>query len=473
MPFSFEIIKKSDKTPLARAGVIHTPHGDIETPAFITVGTKATVKALTVEQIRDAVGAQCVLANTYHLYLQPGDELVAKHGGFAKMMGWSRSEERRRCPELASEGLREETLDAKMSEASKLTTRDSSAAKTSVVQQAKDANKIERRPLPTFTDSGGFQVFSLGQAIGHGVSKIATSKEISEVEARSKGQLKREEKESSTTHEKLAKIDDDGVTFKSIHDGSVHRFTPERSMQIQHNLGADMFFAFDECTSPLAPIEYQREALDRTHSWAKRSLDEHKRLGVSSATGEMQALFGVVQGGSYEDLRKESARVLGAMDFDGYGIGGSFTKEDMGTAVKWVCEILPENKPRHLLGIGEPLDILLGIENGIDTFDCVAPTRIARNGALYTQDGRINITNSKYKEDMSPVSDDESWYTHHYTKAYLSHLFTSDEMLAATLASIHNLKFLTTLCEDARKHLIAGTFQSFKNDFIARYYKNE
>lgn len=422
MSFSFEIIKKCEEVdegrkllaPLCRAGIIHTPHGDVETPAFITVGTKATVKALTVEQIRDAVGAQCVLANTYHLYLQPGDELVARHGGFGQMMNWRG---------------------------------------------------------PTFTDSGGFQVFSLGQALGHGVSKIATSKELSIGEAKSKAKLKREEKENTTTHEKLAKIDDDGVTFKSIHDGSLHRFTPEKSMQIQHNLGADMFFAFDECTSPLAPIEYQREAIDRTHAWARRSLAEHNRLGVSAATGELQALFGVVQGGAYEDLRKESARVLGAMDFDGYGIGGSFTKEDMGTAVKWVNEILPEGKPRHLLGIGEPLDILLGIENGIDTFDCVAPTRIARNGALYTKDGRINITNAKYKEDMSPIADDESWYTYKYTKAYLSHLFTSDEMLAATLASIHNLKFLTTLCEDARKHLIAGTFVSFKDTFIVRYYK--
>ncbi len=406
MSFSFEIQKKSEEAPLARAGVIHTPHGDIQTPAFITVGTKATVKALTIDDVRDKVGSQCVLANTYHLYLQPGDELVARHEGFAKMMGWQG---------------------------------------------------------PTFTDSGGFQVFSLGQAIGHGVSKIATSDELSKRETT--------EQEKEKTHERLAHIDDDGVTFKSIIDGSEHRFTPERSMQIQHNLGADMFFAFDECTSPLAPIEYQKKAVARTHAWAARSLAEHKRLGVSSATGMQQALFGVVQGGAYEELRKESARVLGAMDFDGYGIGGSFTKEDMATAVKWVNEILPEGKPRHLLGIGEPYDILLGIENGIDTFDCVAPTRIARNGAIYTRDGRINLTNAKYKDDMSPLSDDASWYTHGYTKAYVSHLFRADEMLAATLASIHNLKFLTVLCEDARKHILAGTFMEFKNDFIKRYYK--
>jgi queuine tRNA-ribosyltransferase len=412
MSFSFEISKKSEEAPLARAGVIHTPHGDIETPAFITVGTKATVKALLPEDVNELVGAQAVLANTYHLYLQPGDDLVAKHGGFAKMMGWK--------------------------------------------------NK-EGKPAPTFTDSGGFQVFSLGQALGHGVSKIATSEEISKREAKGL--------EIEHAHEKLATIDEDGVTFKSVIDGSLHRFTPERSMQIQHNLGADIFFAFDECTSPLAPIDYQREAMDRTHRWAKRSLDEHKRLGVSDATQEMQALFGVVQGGAYEELRRESARALGEMDFDGYGIGGSFSKEDMATAVRWVCEELPEGKPRHLLGIGEPLDILLGIENGIDTFDCVSPTRLARNGALYTYDGRINLFNAKYRDDMSPLSDDESWYTHQFTKSYVAHLFRADEMTGATIASIHNLKFLTTLCADARKHLMAGTFTQFKNSFIKRYYK--
>lgn len=413
MSFSFEITKKSDEAPLARIGIIHTPHGDIHTPAFITVGTKATVKALTAEQVRDAVGAQAVLANTYHLYLEPGDEIVAKHGGFPKMMGWSG---------------------------------------------------------PSFTDSGGFQVFSLGQALGHGVSKIATSEEISKAESELATRDKLEAIHGGV-HEKLAVIDEEGVTFKSVIDGSTHRFTPEASMQIQHNLGADIFFAFDECTSPLAPIAYQREAMERTHRWAKRSLDEHKKLGRSSATGEIQALYGVVQGGAYEELRRESARTLGAMDFDGYGIGGSFTKDDMATAVKWVCEELPEEKPRHLLGIGEPLDMLLAIENGIDTFDCVAPTRTARNGSLYTLDGRINITNAKYKDDMSPVSDDPSWYTHQFTKSYLSHLFRADEMLAGTLASIHNLKFLTTLVDDARKALEEGRFLDFKNSFIRRYYK--
>lgn len=413
MNFSFEIVKKSNESKLARVGIIHTPHGDIKTPAFITVGTKATVKSLTPEQVKDLVNAQAVLANTYHLYLEPGDELIKAHGGFAKIMNWQDE-----------------------------------------VGQLK----------PTFTDSGGFQVFSLGQAMGRGVSKVATSEELS------KRDLNNEERER--THEKLAVIDEDGVTFKSIVDGSPHKFTPERSMQIQHNLGADIFFAFDECTSPLSPKDYQVEAMERTHRWAKRSLEEHKRLGASEATGEMQALFGVVQGGAYEDLRRESARILGAMDFDGYGIGGSFTKEDMGTAVRWVCEELPEGKPRHLLGIGEPLDILMAIENGIDTFDCVAPTRIARNGALYTLDGRININNSKYKNDMSPISDDESWYTNKFTKSYLAHLFRTDEILASTLASIHNLRFITQLVDDARQALIENKFLEFKDNFIKRYYKD-
>jgi queuine tRNA-ribosyltransferase len=429
MSFSFEITKKSAEAPLARAGIIHTPHGDIHTPAFITVGTKATVKALTSDQVRDAVGAQAVLANTYHLYLEPGDEIVARHGGFPRMMNWIH--------------------------------------KTNNDQRV---TSNEAWPMPSFTDSGGFQVFSLGQALGHGVSKIATSEEISRAEvALSTRDAKSVANES--VHEKMATIDEEGVTFKSVIDGSEHRFTPERSMQIQHNLGADIFFAFDECTSPLAPIAYQKEAMDRTHRWAKRSLDEHKRLGVSEATGEVQALFGVVQGGAVEALRRESARTLGSMDFDGYGIGGSFTKDDMATAVRWVCEELPEQKPRHLLGIGEPLDMLLAIENGIDTFDCVAPTRIGRNGSLYTLDGRINITNAKYKDDISPLSDNESWYTHQFTKSYLSHLFRADEMLAGTLASIHNLKFLTTLVDDARKALEEGRFLEFKEGFIKRYYK--
>ena len=405
--FRFTIAKKLGEGTLGRAGVIHTPHGDIQTPAFIVVGTKATVKALSPEQVV-ALGADAVLANTYHLYLEPGDEIVQKHGGFAKMMAWQK----------------------------------------------------DGKPFPTFTDSGGFQVFSLGQAMGHGVSKIATSEEIS----------RRATQEENNAHEKLAKIDDDGVTFKSVIDGSAHRFTPERSMQIQHNLGADIFFAFDECTSPLAPKEYQHKALARTHAWAARSLAEHKKLGNSSATGLPQALFGVVQGGAYEDLRRESARTLGAMDFDGYGIGGSFTKEDIGTAVRWVNEELPEGKPRHLLGIGEPIDLFLGVENGIDTFDCVAPTRIARNGALYTEEGRINIFNAKFREDMSPACADATCYAHQFTKSYLAHLFRSEEMFAATIASAHNLHFIINLVKNIRQSILDGNFLEYKKEFLKKYY---
>ena len=406
MEFKFEIEKKLVGT-LGRVGTIHTPHGDIQTPAFIPVGTKATVKALTVEQVKD-LGAQAVLANTYHLYLEPGEDLVQMHGGFAKMMCWDG---------------------------------------------------------PTFTDSGGFQVFSLGAAYGEGVSKVATNEALAAKITEQKDQEKSERKTK-------VKIDEDGVDFQSVIDGSWHRFTPERSMQIQHALGADIFFAFDECTSPLAPYEYQKKAIDRTHRWAKRSLDEHTKLGVSVATGKQQALFGVVQGGSFEDLRRESARTLGAMDFDGYGIGGSFTKDDIGTAVRWVCEELPEGKPRHLLGIGEPIDFFYGIENGIDTFDCVSPTRIARNGAAYTFDGRINLHNAKYVEDMLPLEPEISNYTSSYTRSYIAHLLRSNEMLAATLISIHNLHFVVSLVASIRKSILDGTYFEFKENFLKRYYKD-
>lgn len=385
--FKFEIIKKSG-TSLARRGKIHTPHGVIETPAFVTVGTKATVKAMTPEMV-NSLGAQVVLANTYHLYLQPGDELVKKAGGLGKFMNWHG---------------------------------------------------------PTMTDSGGFQVFSLGEAFGTKVSKIASGDE--EVASR--------REDTTSEHAKLAKIDEEGVTFRSHLDGTEHRFTPERSMEIQWNLGADMIFAFDECTSPLAPIEYQKAAMDRTHRWAKRSLQRHVELDPENR----QALFGVVQGGRFEDLRKESARVLAEMtlesgeQFDGFGIGGSFNKEDMGTAVRWVNEILPEDKPRHLLGIGEPGDLVQAVENGCDLFDCVTPTRNGRNGTLYVTGGSMNIRNAQYREDFTPVESDCGCYTcKNYTRAYLHHLFKAQEMLAGTLATTHNLYFLIHMVNKLREEI--------------------
>ncbi len=407
--FRFEIQKKLPGT-LARVGEIHTPHGTIQTPSFVTVGTKATVKALTPDMVRD-LGAQVVLANTYHLYLEPGDTIVAKHGGFPRMMGWHG---------------------------------------------------------PTMTDSGGFQVFSLGAAFDTKVSKLA------KVPQGERALVVPEHTDDEGAKGKLATIDEEGVTFKSYKDGSAHRFTPERSMQIQWNLGADMIFAFDECTSPIAPHDYQKQAMDRTHRWAMRSLIAHNELDPDNK----QALFGVVQGGRFEDLRKESARTLAEMttpdgdQFDGFGIGGSFEKEDLGTAVKWVNELLPEHKPRHLLGIGEPEDLFLGVENGCDTFDCVAPTRIARNGSLYTKYGKINIYNAQYREDLSPIESGCGCFTcATYTRSYLAHLFRSGEMLAGTLASIHNLYFINKLVADMRQAILDDRFLDFKNEFLTNYYK--
>ncbi len=403
--FKFEIHKKLEGS-LGRAGTITTPHGDILTPAFVTVGTKASVKALTPEQVRDA-GVQVVLANTYHLYLQPGDELIRDAGGFGKFMNWQG---------------------------------------------------------PTMTDSGGFQVFSLGVAYGKEISKVTTITDPNFlIPERSIG-----------TEAPLAKIGNDGVSFKSHLDGSLHYITPEKSIEIQHNLGADIIFAFDECTSPTETDRYQSEALDRTHAWAKRSLEFHKSKNTN------QALFGIVQGGRSEELRKKSAEVIGAMDFDGYGIGGSFAKEDMETAVKWVNEILPEEKPRHLLGIGEPEDLFMGVENGVDLFDCVGPTRIARNGTVFTKNGKINLLNAKFVTLLEPIEKDCKCYTckgaqgpslssQGYTCAYLSHLFRAKEMQGATLATIHNLYFITKLVADMRASILDDTFQEFKKEFLKSY----
>lgn len=317
------------------------------------------------------------------------------------------------------------------------------------------------------TDSGGFQVFSLGAAFDKTQSKVRKAAEVRPQRGPGVG-----------LQGSLVKIDEDGVTFRSYKDGSAHRFTPERSIEIQHALGADIIFAFDECTSPDAPREYQREAMERTHRWAARCLTAHQQPTTDNQQRK-QMLFGIVQGGRFEDLRKESARIIGEMKFDGFGIGGSFDKEDMGNAVRWVNELLPEEKPRHLLGIGDPLDLFEAVENGCDLFDCVAPTREARTGALYTRDGRINIGNARYRNDFSPIEPASSadrvgcgCYTcANFTKAYLAHLFRSGEILANTLATIHNVHFMVHLVNKMREAILDGTFLECKKDFLRSYKK--
>lgn len=406
MSFKFTITKKMPAR-LGRAGSIETSHGIIETPAFITVGTKATVKSLNSDQIKE-IGIQCVMANTYHLYLQPGDELIKKAGGLHKFMNWHG---------------------------------------------------------PLMTDSGGFQVFSLGVAFGKGITKMTKGKELLLPEARP----------DDEGLAKLVKIDHDGVMFRSHLDGSAHYFTPEKSIEIQHNLGADIIFAFDECTSPTESVHYQSQALDRTHRWAKKSLEHHLKLSAEDAVQEVPALFGIVQGGRHEHLRKESAKYLAdlrvdGVGFDGFGIGGSFEKEDMGTAVQWANEILPEDKPRHLLGIGEPEDLFQGVENGVDTFDCVAPTRNGRTGTVYTSTGKKHIGNEPYIDDFTPIEKDCDCYTcRNYTRAYINHLFRGKEMLAGTLASIHNLYFVTHLVSGMRQAILDDTFDEYKKSFFKKY----
>ena len=396
-PFSFTITHRFRNT-LARTGVIHTPHGDIKTPAFIVVGTKANVKAMVPEMVK-TVGTQAVLANAYHLYLQPGHELIEKAGYLGTFMNWDG---------------------------------------------------------PTFTDSGGFQVLSLGS----GFKKVlAMTTDVDTENAIAK---------KSSRH---AWVDDNGVTFKSHLDGSMHTFTPEFSMQVQAGIGADITFAFDELTSLVDPYEYQVEALTRTHAWAKRSLAEVKRLRIERPEKPYQALFGVLQGANYKDLRKQTAEFLGSMDFDGYGIGGALEKESIAQTIEWVNRILPEDKPRHLLGISEPDDIFAAIEQGIDTFDCVSPTRVARNGAAYTPHGRVNVRGLKYREKFESIVDNCDCYTcQHYTAAYICHLLHAKESLAGTLLSIHNERFIVKLVDDIRASLEDDTFYAFRDQFLADYY---
>lgn len=410
--FSFSVSSRLEETtPGAgtggrrhgRTGTITTPHGEIRTPAFIPVGTKASVKAVLPGAMAD-LGAQALLANAYHLYLQPGADILDEAGGLGAFMNW---------------------------------------------------------PGPTFTDSGGFQVMSLGS----GFKKVITMDVP--VDADKAGADDR----VAVGKERLASIDDDGVWFKSHLNGDRHRFTPEISMQVQHQLGADIMFAFDELTTLMNSRGYQEESLERTRLWALRCIAEHERLTAERSHRPYQALFGVIQGAQYEDLRRKASADLGAMDFDGFGIGGALEKENLGTILGWCSDELPEDKPRHLLGISEPDDLFTGIENGADTFDCVSPTRVARNSAFYTPDGRWNLSNARFKRDFTPLVEGCDCYTcTHYTRAYIHHLFKAKEMVSATLISIHNERFVVRMVDDARAALEDGTFYELKADVLGRYY---
>ena len=360
MKFSFQVEIKDKKTR-ARVGVIHTPHGDIETPAFVPVGTQGSVKSLSPDELY-TLGVQLYVVNTYHMYVRPGIEVVKKLGGLHTFMHWDK---------------------------------------------------------PIITDSGGFQVFSLG-----------------------------------------AKISDDGVQFKSHWDGSTHVFTPESSMQWQRDLGSDMHIAFDDCTSYPVTHEKAKESMERTHRWARRSLASHTQ----------GALYGSIQGSVYEDLRRESATFISSLDFDGIAIGGvsvGESKKEMREVLDWVMPALPPDKPRHLLGVGEIDDIFALVEAGIDTFDCVQPTRLARVGILFVGNSQVDITKAKFAADMDPIEDGCDCYScTHFSRAYIHHLFHVRELLAYRLATIHNIHFVNALVFQIRTSVIDGSFLELKEKWV-------
>ena len=396
--FSFKLLAK-DKA--ARAGEIVTPHGSIQTPSFIPVGTLATVKGISVDDLR-RIGSQVIIANTYHLHLQPGEDLIEKMGGLHQFMGW--------------EG-------------------------------------------PLITDSGGFQIFSLGAAKEHGVGKIAS---IFPDEKNHGGHIRSKKGKS------LVNVDEYGVGFISYRNGTRHRFTPERVIEIERKLGADMILVLDECTSPLHDYEYTKKAMDRTHRWAIRALEEFKRTSFKS-----QALFGIIQGGAYQDLRERSAQFISGQDFDGYAIGGSLGKstEEMHQVLEWTIPPLPQDKPRHLLGIGEIEDIFEVVKRGVDLFDCVLPTRLARTGTLFTKEGerfRIHIRNAQYTNDPRPIEKGCDCYTCcNFSRAYLRYLFMAKELLAIQLASIHNLYFLESLMRRIRTAIKEKRLAELKKEWFS------
>lgn len=393
--FHFEITHKIPGK-LGRAGVIHTPHGKIKTPAFMTVGTQGYVRFVSSEQLQE-IGAQAMLSNGYHLRRK--SYKIAEEGGLSKWSGWHG---------------------------------------------------------PTLTDSGGFQVMSLGSGLGKVVS------------------MDKDRGVTNTAHkERLAHVTEQGVNFTDPFDGQPDFIGPEESMQIQCRIGADIHMAFDELTSLADDYDYNVEALARTERWAKRSLDEHMKL--RDTLGYRQSLYGVLQGGRWEDLRRNTAKKLGEMPFDGYGLGGAFLKEDLSEILRWCNEELPENKPRHLLGLSHPDDILNGAEMGADTFDCVAPTREARHGKIYTKYGDINLR--KFKDSGLLLDEDCDCPTCKagYTRGELRDLWRSgDGELKSkfyTLASIHNLRFIIRLTEQVREAIQNDTFTEFKQEFLKNYYQ--
>lgn len=404
-----------DNNTHARTGIITTPHGKIETPAFIPVGTQASVKSLTPQELQD-LGVQMFFVNTYHAYLRPGLDVIKKFGGLHRFMNWDH---------------------------------------------------------PIITDSGGFQVFSLG---GKKLVNVAISESAVLDRERFAKRTSRRENQSRHVYPddykpvgELVKIDEDGVTFTSHWDGTRHYFSPESSMQYQWVLGSDIHIAFDECAPYPTTHEYAAKAMDRTHRWAKRSLAEHKRLAQLAGTKKRpyQALYGVVQGSVYEDLRKTSAKFVSSLDTDGIAIGGvsvGESKKEMADVLRWTTPLLPDEKPRHLLGVGEIDDIFALVEQGIDTFDCVQPTRLARMGHIYIgKHKEIDIQKQEFEKDTAPLdSGCRCFACAHFSRAYVHHLFRVRELLGYRLATIHNIHYVNTLVSEIRRSITDGTFLDLK-----------
>ena len=369
---SYELLH-IDKNSGARRGVVHTPHGDIQTPVFMPVGTQATVKAMTPEELKEMVGAQIILANTYHLFLRPGHELVKEAGGLHKFMNWDK---------------------------------------------------------PILTDSGGFQVFSLGE---------------------------------------LRKIKEEGVEFRSHLDGSKQFISPEISIEIQEALGSDIMMAFDECCPYPSTYEYTKNSMERTTRWAVRCKEAHKTINK-------QGLFGIIQGGFFKDLRLQSAKKLIEMDFPGYAIGGISVgepKEEFLDILKYVAPLIPTNKPRYLMGVGTPDYLIESALAGIDMCDCVLPTRIARHGTAMTSHGKVVVRNATYERDFTPLDEECDCYTcKNYTRAYIRHLINTKEILGIRLLSIHNLRFLTKLMDSVRIEIERDNLLNFRDEFYKKYGYN-